>query len=149
MLDYVPVALARNVVRGGLRSGMTVIRTDARGRVHSISGELAKGLTVGTRIRDGRVTASLKTKGKHGRVGHLVEFGTRPHAIMAKVKAGLSFAGVVVAKILHPGAKPKPFMRPALERAPAALVATGLYMREKLATKAGLDTAYIKIEADE
>ena len=47
-----------------------------------------------------------------GYYGHLVEGGTKPHAIAA---AGgvLAFAGIVTKTVDHPGAKPNPFLEPA------------------------------------
>jgi hypothetical protein len=81
VLDQVPAKVERNVLRGALRAGMTVVKPIAQANVHSVSGELARGLKIGTRARGGQVTANLKTTGVHARVGHLVEYGTHAHEI--------------------------------------------------------------------
>ena len=45
---------------------------------------------------------------------HLIEFGTKPHAISARRKKVLAIKGNIVGKkVMHPGAKAKPFMQPA------------------------------------
>jgi len=51
--------------------------------------------------------------------------------------------------VQHPGSRPKPFMRPALDgRAQDAVVAAAQYMKRRLATKNGLDTSSVEIEAE-
>lgn len=67
-----------------------------------ITGKLRRAL--GTGEKDRNTTAAGPRRGKeHTNVAHLVEFGTAPHA---QPRRG----------IMHPGAKPYPFMRPAFER---------------------------------
>lgn len=141
-LQTVPVRIERNVLRSGLRAGMKVILPEARRNVHSVSGLLAAGLRIGTGARGGRVWAYLRARGKHAYVAKWVEFGTRAHRIAAKDKGWLSFGGLFAKSVHHPGARPKPFMRPALDaKASAAVLATAEAMRRKLETKHGLDTA--------
>lgn len=149
-MDQLPPKLEANVMRGALRAGMNQVLPVAKAGVHSVSGELAKGLKVGTRLRGHTVTASIKAKGKHGPVAHLVEFGTAAHLIAAKARGGaLAFLGVFREFIRHPGARPKPFMRPALDgQAQNAVIASAEYMKKRLATKEGLDTSAVLIEGD-
>ena len=60
----------------------------------------------------------------------------------------LSFGGGALQHVDHPGARAQPFMRPALDaRASDATVAAAQYMKERLATKHGLDTGDVEIEA--
>lgn len=49
-----------------------------------------------------------------------VEYGTAPHVILPKNKKALYWPGArhPVARVNHPGTRPRPFMRPALELAP-------------------------------
>lgn len=148
-LQQLPVKIERNVLRGSLRAGMNVVKPVAQSSIHSVSGALAKGLKVGTRARGGTVTANLRATGPHRYIAHLVEFGTRPHRIAAKGKS-LFFGGVFAKSVDHPGARAKPFLRPALDgQAQAAVIAAAEYMKERLATKEGLDTSHIMIEGDE
>lgn len=75
------------------------------------------------------------------RLGHLIEFGTKPHRIRAKKGERLSVwggspASVVarVSEVDHPGARAKPFMRPGFEgAAPAVLASITEAMRGQLA----------------
>lgn len=148
-LDQLTPKIEANIMRGALRAGMNTVKPLAQARIHSVSGELARGLKVGTRRRGSVVTANLKATGPHRFVAHLVEFGTKPHNISARVESWLSFGGIFAKSVAHPGARPKPFMRPALDgQAQAAVVAAGEYIKKRL-TKAGLDTSEIRIEGDE
>jgi HK97 gp10 family phage protein len=47
---------------------------------------------------------------------HLVEFGTKPHTIVAKNAKALSIRGGFIEQVNHPGAQEHPFMRPAFEQ---------------------------------
>ena len=114
--------------------------------------------------------------GDHSYLANWVEFGTSAHYIKVQdsekpinarlskkrgkivrasmttvnrnvLQIGANFVGPTV---FHPGAKPKPYMRPALDaRAQDAVIAAGEYIKKRLATKNGLDTSDITIEAGE
>lgn len=63
------------------------------------------------------------------------------------LRIGVNFVGQ---SVVHPGGKPRPYMRPALDRqAQNAVLAAGEYIKRRLATKHGLDTADITIEVEE
>lgn len=148
-LDTLAPKVEANIMRGALRAGMSVVKPVAQSNIHSVSGELAKGLKIGTRRRGSLVTANLKATGPHRSIAHLVEFGTRAHNIAAKAGGWLSFMNVFRKEVAHPGAKPRPFMRPALDaQAGAATVAVGEYVKKRL-TKEGLDVAHVMVEGDE
>lgn len=150
-LQTLPVRIEKNVLRGALRAGMSVVKPVAQQGVHSISGKLAKGLKVGTRAKGSTVTANLKATGPHAFVAHMLEMtGARPHQITPKVAAALSIGGRAYRSVSHPGFSKKPFLRPSLDRqARAAVIAAAEYMKLRLATKHGIDTAHIPIEGDE
>lgn len=149
-LDSVPVKLEKNILRGALRAGMSTVKPIAQSNIHNVSGQLAKGLKIGTRIRSHTVTANLKATGPHRSIAQLVEFGTRAHNIAAKFGGWLSFMNVFRKEVAHPGARPRPFMRPALDaQAGAATVAVGEYIKKRLATREGLDTSHVVVEGDE
>lgn len=148
-LDTLPAKVEKNVLRGALRAGMKVVQPVAKANVHSVSGLLAAGLKLGTRARGGTVTARLIAKGPHGYLARWVEYGTKAHNISAK-KGWLSFMGIFVKSVAHPGARPRPFLRPALDsQAQDAVIAAAEYMKKRLATKEGLDTSDVMIEGDE
>lgn len=152
-LDQLPAKISANILRGALRSGAKVIANAAKSNVTSVSGELAKSIRVSTRTKklDGKVSASVKTGSKAAFYAHMTEFGTRPHVIKAKDKKVLKIGDRLAGKeVKHPGANPKPFMRPALDaQSGAAIVAAGEYIKKRLATKHGLDTADIEIGIEE
>lgn len=143
VLAELPAKLERNVMRGALRAGMKPIQAEARHNVAVSSGQLRDGLKISVAAKGGTVTAKLRAGGKHGYIARWVEFGTRPHKIPGKLAIG----GQVVTGVEHPGVRPRPFLRPALDaRASEAVVAAAEYMKKRLAAKEGLDTADIDIE---
>lgn len=148
-LDQLAPKIARNVLRGSLRAGMKVVQPVAKQNALKASGLYAAGLKISTRSRGGTVTASLKATGKHAFLGPWIEYGTRAHSITAKATGWLSFGGIFTKSVMHPGTKPHPHMRPALDtQASAAVVAAAEYMKKRLSEKNGIDTADIVIEAE-
>lgn len=143
-LDAFPPKMERNVLRGALRAGANVVKKAAFQNIHHVSGDLGKSLKVRSNARGGKVTASVYTRVFYAK---FVEHGTRPHTITAKNRKGLSFGGMLFQSVDHPGiVNPKPFLRPALySQAAPAVVAVGEYIKNRLATKHGLDTADIEI----
>lgn len=145
-------------------------------RYGGFRGALRKSLRVSTRSRGMQVTASVKSGDEVAYYARWVEYGTREHfitvdpkvrpsrwtrrgikiysirtlnrmAARGSLKIGSAFVG---SSVKHPGAKPRRFMRPALDtKAAAAVVAAGEYMKARLATKHGLETADISIGAEE
>lgn len=146
-LDQLPAKMEANVVRGALRAGMKLVQADAKAGAAVSSGQLRDGLKISTRIKGGRVYSRLVAKGKHGYLANWIEHGTVAHEIRPKNGKSLFLAGIFSNLVNHPGARPRPFMRPALDaRAQDAVVAAAEYMKKRLATKHGLDTADIVIE---
>jgi len=149
-MDQLAPKIERNVMRGALRSGMNVVKPVAQANARKASGLYAAGLKISTRARGGRVSASLKATGPHAYLGKWIEFGTRAHNIVAKNGGWLSFGGIFAKSVAHPGARPFPHMRPALDsQAQNAVVAAAEYMKKRLQDKHSLDTSHINIEGDE
>lgn len=165
-LDQLPAKVERNVLRGALRAAAKeVLLPQARANINSDSGELAKSLRVSVRAKRGTVTASVKSDLFYAR---FVEYGTRQHWVSVKPEArpsritrrgrrafsigtlnemaargslviGSAFVGASVA---HPGARPHPFLLPALDtQAHAVLLRVGDYIKTRLASKHGLEEA--------
>lgn len=150
LLDTLPAKMEQNVMRGALRAGMKPIKEAAKDGAAKATGVLAAGMKVSVRARAGKITASLRAAGKHGYLARWIEYGTSAHQIKAKKGSALVIGGQPVMVVDHPGAKPQPFMRPALDNnAQDSLVAAGEYVKKRLATKHGLDTSEIVIEAEE
>lgn len=142
--------LSRNIMSGALRAGVKEILPTAKANIHSVSGQLARGLKIGTRVQKGVIKGYIKATGKHAFIHRFVEFGTRAHFIPAKKGSVLFFGGIFTKGVDHPGAKPKPFARPALDaKATAAVIAAGNYIKDRLASKHGIDVSHVTVEGDE
>lgn len=177
-LDQLPAKLEANVMRGGMRAGAKVIRDAAKVNIHSVSGELAASLdhkrAITTKTQRGTIIARIRagTDVLFRNLPLWVEYGTRPHYISVRgaghrkySQLGISVRSInrlvergslviggqfVGQSVAHPGAKRRPFMRPALDTAAVpALVAVGEYVKKRLADKHKLDTADIEIGDDE
>lgn len=165
VLDTLPAKIESNIMRGAMRAGSNVIMKESKQRVPVAppnqenqrlyggrTGLLRDSIKVSTNVRNGRVTASVKAGGKDKKGGdayyaHFVEWGTKPHVIKAKYGRMLAIG---VAMVNHPGARPKPFMRPALDtQTGRALQAVREYIRTRLATKHGIDVPAPREEGDE
>lgn len=146
-LETLPARIERNVLRGALRAGANVIKPAAKANVHSVSGALAKSIKVRADARGGRVTASVYTR--HF-TAQWIEYGTKPHLVEPETRRALLIGGLFVrAWAKHPGGSPRAFLRPALDtHAQAAVVAAAEYMKARLATKHGVDTADIHVEPE-
>ena len=98
----------------------------------SISSEVSAAIKVATSVADGHVKAKVQVKGPGAYIAPWLEHGTDPHFISVddsqregmsvgrinkKVKEGSLVIGgqFVGATVHHPGAKPHPFLRPALD----------------------------------
>lgn len=137
-LQTLPVKIEKNVLRGALNAAGQVIRREAMVRVPIKSGALRKSIRVATRSKGGVVSATIRAGDAKAFYAHMVEFGTAAHKITAK-KGGLLAIGV--ASVQHPGARARPFMRPALDgQARASVETMAGYMRDRIPrelTKAG------------
>ena len=149
-LDQLPAKIEANIMRGALRAAAKPIKDTAKSlapvgepvdankrRYKLYAGALKDSIRISGRIdkRDGKITAAVKaggkTKGADVFYAHFIEFGTRPRENNA-------------------GVSPRPFMRPALDgQAENAIIAAGEYIKKRLATKHGLNTAEIEIGVEE
>lgn len=147
--------LERNVLRAALRAGAKVVKEAAQAncpvaepsrkgvRVYGgYPGALRDSLRYDAKVdlRKGQVVAYVRAGGKNrGKVAdtfyaNWVEYGTAPHSN---------------GSFMHPGARPRPFMRPALDaEAQRALLVIGNYIKMRL-TKQGLDTSEIIVGEEE
>lgn len=140
MLDTLPAKIEQNILRSALRAGAKIVMSDAKSRARSVSGSLRDNLFIRTGAKKGKVVATIKNKRFYAK---FVESGTKPHFIGVKGKS-LNIGGRFVGKIInHPGAKAKPFFRPALEsQTEAAISAIAAQIKKRL-TKEGLDASDI------
>lgn len=132
--------MQKNVNRAGLRAGAVVLKDEVVENIPVASGELRNSARITSRVRGADVTVSVKVGNRVAWYAHLVEYGTRPHEIRPKEQGGaLQFGGVTTRSVQHPGTRPRPFMRPAVDlKLPAAIDAITAKIRERL-TRQGLD----------
>lgn len=85
----------------GLRTNIAGRKLDIKSRVSTSRANYTKG----------KFGGKVESKAPHS---HLVEFGTRPHSLDkgARRKKMVINGQPVAGKIMHPGAKAKPFMQP-------------------------------------
>lgn len=144
-LSVLPNLIAERVLKSATLAGAAVVRKEARALCPKNTGALAKSIVarkmrtkageVVYRVGPGRSSRKTKVNGKigykiDGWYAHLVEFGTSPHVIKASKGKVLALrknsrASKGVAKrwintflavhVSHPGASPKPFLRPAFD----------------------------------
>lgn len=126
--------LQRNVVRASLRAGAKVFLEEARRQVPvGKTGALRRSLKISVRTRRGVPVAFVRAGDKDAWYAHLVEFGTSAHFIKPKRRKSLFFARLAREVVEHPGAKKRPFMRPAFDQgAPGAIKAMTAYMRRRI-----------------
>ena len=154
-LAALPAQLEKNILRGALKAGAEVIAAGAREGCRS--SEVRESIKTSSRADQGVVTAKVQTKGKGAYIAPWLEYGTDPHFISVddaqrggmtvrrinkKTKEGSLVIGgkFVGSTVHHPGAKPYPFMRPALDNREAdAIAAIGGYIQTRL-TKEGLNS---------
>lgn len=149
MLNTLPAKMGKNILRGAMRAGAKPVLAAAKQEAAVVSGELRDSLKItggAKKGNRGQVHAAVKTDKFYAK---FVEFGTDPHEIHPKNREALAVDGKAVELINHPGAKPHPFMRPALDtQAGAAVTAAGEYIKKRL-TKAGLDASGVDVGVEE
>lgn len=138
-LQQLPVKVERNILRSALRQGANVFKAEMKQEVAVDEGDLRDSIRVSVTAKGGTVYAAVKAGGKKAPHWHLVEFGTRPHKIKPKDAHALTVGGKVVGEVDHPGARAKPFARPAFDsKASASIEAVGMQVRKRL-TKEGIN----------
>ena len=137
LLKELPAKIEGNIMRGAMRAGAKVFADRAKQMVPVKSGQLRDSIKVSTRSKRGRVSATVRAGGKKAFYAHMVEFGTARHFIKPRKRKSLFFAGLAREVVDHPGASPKPFMRPALDGGQVEAVnAAADYIRKRLAKEA-------------
>lgn len=129
-----PAQIESKLLRGAARAAANVVADEARSR--SESHEVAGAIKVATKLEETRVIAKVQVKGPGAYIAPWLEYGTDPHFISVDASQregrtvnrinrlakedGSSHSLVINGKfvgttVLHPGARPHPFLRPALD----------------------------------
>jgi HK97 gp10 family phage protein len=140
LLQTLPTKVEKNIMRSALRAGAKVFLEEVKQNIPYDTGTLRASARITTRGRAGAVTASVKVGNRQAFYANMVEFGTRPHKIVAPRGHSLNVNGQEVRSVDHPGIRPHPFARPAAEhRFREAVAAVQAKVRQRL-TKLGLET---------
>lgn len=149
-IAQVPVVMETKVLRGAARAAAKIVAEEAKAR--SISDLVAQSVKISTRqIEQGRVIAKVQTKGPGAYMAPWLEYGTDPHFItvadserrgmsIGRVNRSVKNGSLVIGgnfvgeTVFHPGARPHPFMRPALDtKADEAVRAAQDYINVRVA----------------
>jgi len=142
-----PAKLEGRIVRGGLKVGAISIAEKARLKAPSKSGALKSGIRVTSSVKKGVATATIHAGDNKSWYAHIIEFGSgshysgtlkrskrKPYKIKPKRKSSLVINGRRVASVIHPGVKPRKFMRDAFDRGyEEAIQSAAKYMRSRIA----------------
>lgn len=146
-LQDLPVKLEKSILRGGLRAGAKVIADAAKAAAPAKSGALRDSIKVRSSTKKGKVSAIVTAGNAKAWYSHIIEFGSgsfyagmgkkskrKPYQINARRQRSLSFNGQLIESVMHPGVKPKPFLRPALDASQhEAIKAAADYMKKRIA----------------
>lgn len=129
----VPAQMGK-LLKGAGRVAAKVIADEAKAR--SISSEVSAAIKTKVSEADGRIVARVQVKGKGAYIAPWLEYGTSPHFISVdesqrggrsigrinkQVKEADGNHSLVIGgkfvgdTVFHPGARPHPFLRPALD----------------------------------
>ena len=121
LLSTFPAKLERRIVKRAMRTGASIISKEAKRLAPRRTGTLRKAIAVGN-VRDDVAVRVYVRRGRgqknDGWYANLVEQGTSAHEIRPwkDRKKVLAAGGKIYGRrVRHPGARARPFMRPALE----------------------------------
>jgi HK97 gp10 family phage protein len=152
MMKALPAKIERNVMRGAIRAGQKVIHDAAKGNLRANgsvdSGELERSVRIRFKRKSERfgwIRAYVMAGNEKAYYAHFVEYGTasyysgngrstrKPYEITPKVAGSLFLGGIFRESVEHPGIRPKPFMRPAVDNnSDAAIAAVVRYMEKRI-----------------
>lgn len=136
------VSVESGALRDSIRVSMRV-----RTKAGWVNARVKAGSTVTKKRVSARANGGVKVEYDNPWYAHLVEFGTARHYIKAKTAKALILRGNkrassgfakrwtswIIEGVDHPGARPKPFMRPAFDaKAQAAIEEMADYIRQRL-----------------
>lgn len=160
MMKQLPANIEKNIMRGALRAGQNVFAKAAKSNLRQNgsvdSGELERSVRVRFKRqseRFGFIRSYVLAGSKKAFYAHWVEYGTATfytgngrtvggaYEITPKVAGSLLLGGLLRDSVMHPGIRPKPFMRPAVdENFDTAVNRAAEYLRKRIPkemTKAG------------
>lgn len=126
-MDVFKKGVQRKIMRNGLKAGASIVNKAAKANAKQINNTVSKaiGIKTVTNSRKNQVSAIVgvrveKLDGQYpSNIDYLLEYGTKPHTIQAKNAKALAFGNAdqrtFPEDVMHPGAAPQPFLRPAMD----------------------------------
>tara|TARA_Y100001963_G_scaffold63430_1_gene88368 strand:+ start:5405 stop:5884 length:480 start_codon:yes stop_codon:yes gene_type:complete len=117
LLSKLPDKMGAKVLKKSMREATKPMVKAAKALVPVKTGKLKKSI----KVKDSR----KKVKGNHAVLfgtlkstpyAHLVELGTQRHVITPESSRFLKIFGTYTKEVVHPGTRPRPFLRPAFDR---------------------------------
>lgn len=141
------------LLRGAARAAATVVADEAKDRTHS--SRVRGAIKVATSAGEGRIIAKVQVKGPGAYLAPWEEYGTAPHFIsvddsqrrgmgvrrinkLAKEGSLVINGKFVGATVHHPGARPHPFLRPALDTKEGEAIAAAQAYIDARVTPSGI-----------
>jgi HK97 gp10 family phage protein len=153
LMKQLPAKIYNRVLKGGMRAGQKVLADAAKSYLRQNgsvdSGELEKSIRIRFNRKSerfGYARAYVMAGNKEAYYAHMIEYGTgsyyagtgtksvrAPYEIRPKGEGSLLIAGINRNVVTHPGIKPKPFMRPAVDNyADSAIDAVFNYLQKRI-----------------
>lgn len=147
-IAQLPGEIERKLLRGAGRAAAKVVAEEAKDR--SISDEVSSAIRIRVSTTDGGVVAKVQVRGPGAYIAPWLEYGTSAHFIRVddSQREGMSVGRInrlhnegslviagkfVGSSVFHPGARPHPFLRPALDvKADAAFAAAQGYINSRV-----------------
>jgi hypothetical protein len=137
-LDTLPGRMVRSIIKGGMLEMANVVADEARALAPKESGEMANAIEAVVTVSGTEVRSKVRLTGMNAMKGIWAEFSTAAHVINKSGPGSTSKKGAKPGKgslvingqfagptVNHPGARAKPFMRPAADIAMDRALAAG------------------------
>jgi len=148
-----PAEIERKLLRGAGRAAARVVADDAKQRC--VSSDVRDAIKTRVGAADGRIVAKVQVRGPGAYIAPWLEYGTAPHFISVddsqregrsvgrinrQAKSGsLVINGQFVGSTIHhPGARPHPFLRPALDTKQGEAIAAAQGYINSRVSRAGI-----------
>jgi len=151
-MQMLPDEVQTKILGGATIAAANVFQEEARANVPKRSAQLERAIRVvkGNSKVKGIVGAKVVLKGRHAYLGKWMEWGTVAHLITVRTKGTLVIGGKAIGKkVKHPGIRPRPFMRPAVDNKMAEAIQTVHQFLERNITWGPIPPVVVKADGGE
>jgi HK97 gp10 family phage protein len=151
-MQQLPDEVQFKIMGGATIAAANVFQEEARANVPKRSAQLERAIRVvkGNSRTKGIVGAKVVLKGRHAYLGKWMEWGTVPHLISVRRKGSLVIGGKAIGRMAkHPGIRPRPFMRPAVDNKMAEAIKTVHQFLERHLAWGSIPAVVVKADGGE